>query len=115
MKLLTFVILLVAVLGLMAYTNPSMDDFGNYVRQNVIQESRKEAKNPFGQFLGSIAGGIAGSLVSSQTIRTDFLFFSLYELQLGKERLKALGIFRNFLLLEKPDFKRHRTEHAPGK
>ena len=115
MRLLSLVVTLVAVLGLMAYTNPSMDDFGNYVRQNVIQESRKEAKDPFSQFLGSIAGGIAGSLVSSQTIRTDYLFFSTYELQLGKERLKALGIFRNFLLLEKPDFKRHRMEPAPAK
>jgi hypothetical protein len=109
MKSLAFVIALVAVAGLMLYTNPSMEDFSNYVRQHVIKESQKETDGPFGQALASILGGIAGGVASSQTVRTDYILFSTYEIQLGKERFKALGICRNFIVLEKPDLERLKT------
>ena len=109
MRLLALVIALVALLGLMVYTNPSLDDFGNYVRQYVIQEAQQKGTDPLRQLLESIMGGLAGSLLKSQAVRTDYLFFSLYEVRLGEERLRALGIFRNFLLLEKPDLKRYQT------
>ena len=112
MKLLCCVVALIALLGLLVYTNPSMDDFGNYVRQTVMVEAQKELKDPVGHFLGSVIGGIAGGLVASQTVRTDYLLFSTYQLQFGKERIKALGIFRNFVLLEKPDFERLRKRDA---
>jgi hypothetical protein len=84
------------------------------VRQEVIQESQKEIRDPFGQFLGSIVGGIAGGLVGTQTVRSDYVFFSMYELKVGKERLKALGVLRNFVLLEKPDLDRYKPERTPG-
>jgi hypothetical protein len=113
MKSLPIVIASIALVGLMAYTNPSMDDFGNYVRQYVIKESQKEMKDPLGRFLTSILGGIAGGVVSTQTVRTDYILFSTYEVQWGKERFKALGICRNFVLLEKPDLKRFKTEEVP--
>jgi hypothetical protein len=114
MKSLTIVIALVALVGLMAYTNPSMDDFSNYIRQYVVKESQKEMKDPMGQFFASMLGGIAGSVVGSQTVRTDFILFSTYEVKFGKERFKALGIFRNFILLEKPDLKRFKTGGSPA-
>ena len=110
MKSLASVIVFVAVVGLMVYTNPTMDDFSNYARQYVIKESQRETKDPLGRLFGSILGGIAGGVVSSQTIRTDYVVLSTYELQIGKERLRALGVFRNFLLLEKPDFKRYKQQ-----
>ena len=106
MRTLAVVVAIVALLALMVYTNPSMDDFGNYVRQEVIRESQKETHGQLGQFVASMMGSIAGGLVSSQTIRTDYLVLSVYTLPLGDERIRALGIFRNFVLLEKPDFKR---------
>ena len=103
MRLLAVVIVLVAMLGLMVYTNPTMDDFGNYVRQYVIQEAQKKKSDPLSQLLESLMGGLAGNLLKSQTVRTDYIFFSLYEIQVGEERLRALGILRNFLLLDEPD------------
>jgi hypothetical protein len=115
MRLLAFVIASVALLGLMACTNPSPDDFGNYVRQSVIRESEKEAKNPLGRFWGSVVGGIAGGLVSTQAVRTDCIFFSIYDLRLGDEQIKALGVFRNFVLLKKPDFKRYKIQDSPAR
>jgi hypothetical protein len=113
MKSIVITIVLVALVGLMVYTNPSKDDLGNYVRQYVMKESQKKMKDPPGQFLSTILGGIAGGVMSSQTVRTDFILFSTYEVRFGKERFKALGIFRNFILLEKPDLERLKAGIRP--
>ena len=114
MKSLAIIIALVALVGLMVYTNPSKDDLSNYVSQYVMKESQKKMKDPQGQFLGTILSGIVGGVISSQTLRTDYILFSTYEVQFGKERFKALGIFRNFILLEKPDLKRLKTRNRPA-
>ena len=114
MKSLVIIAALLALLSLMVYTNPSMDDLNNYVCQYVIKESQKKIKDPQGQFLGAILGSIAGSVMSSQTVRTDYILFSTYEVQFGKERFRALGIFWNFILLEKPDLKRLKTGNMPA-
>ncbi|MHC1745145.1 MAG: DUF4359 domain-containing protein [Syntrophobacteraceae bacterium] len=105
MKTLSIVIVLVAVVGLMVYTNPTMNDFDTYIRQSVIKESEKQTRDSMGRFLGSIVGGLAGTVVTSQTVRSDYLIFSLYEARLGTEKLKALGICKNFILLESPKLK----------
>ncbi len=114
MKSLAIIIVVLALAALMVYTNPSSDDLGNYVRQYVMKESQKKMQEPSGQFLSSILGGIAGSVISSQTLRTDYILFSTYEVQFGKERFKALGIFRNFILLEKPDLERLKRGNRPA-
>ncbi len=114
MKSLVIIMALLALVSLMVYTNPSMDDLSSYVRQYVIKESQKKMKDSPGQFLSTILGGIAGSVMSSQTVRTDYILFSTYEVRFGQERFRALGIFRNFILLEKPDLKRLKTGNRPA-
>ena len=114
MKSLAIIIVLLALANLMVYTNPSRDDLGNYVRQYVIKESQKKMKDPQDRFLSTVLGVIAEGVMRSQTIRTDYILFSTYEVQFGKERFKALGIFRNFILLEKPDLKRLKTGSRPA-
>jgi hypothetical protein len=91
MKSLAIIIVLLALAGLMVYTNPSKDDLSNYIRQYVMKESQKRMKDPQDQFLGTILGGIAGGVLSSQTVRTDYIVFSTYELQFGKGRWKAVA------------------------
>ncbi len=113
-KSLAIIITLLALASLLVYTNPSKDDLSNYVRQYVMKESQKTMKDPQGQFLSAILGDIAGGVMSSQTVRTDYILFSTYEVQFGKERFKALGIFGNFILLEKPDLKRLKTGNRPA-
>jgi len=41
-------------------------------------------------------------MVTSQAVRNDYVFLSIYDIGLGKERLKALGILNNFFVLEAP-------------
>jgi hypothetical protein len=105
MKLIASVIIVIALLGLMAYTNPSIDEYNTYIRQSIVKEGQKPKTDPVSQLLSPLLGGIAGTLVTSQTVRTDYVFFSIYEVRLGNERLKALGVLKNFVLLEKPDVK----------
>jgi hypothetical protein len=105
MKSLTIVVVLAALVGLMAYTNPSRDDFSNYIRQYVMKESQKRAQGTQIQLFAPLLGSLAGSVVSSGTVRADYIVFSTYEFQMGQERIKVLGLFKNFILLEKPDLK----------
>lgn len=102
MKLLSLVLILIATLALLGFTNPSMDDYSNFIRQRVVQEAHKDKEDTFGQLFSPLLGGIAGSLVASQTIRNDYIFFSIYEAQFGKERFKSLGLLRRFMVLESP-------------
>ena len=114
MKSLTTVVALAALAGLMVYTNPTRNDFSDYIRQVVIKESQKRMQNTQVQFLAPMLGGLVGSVVSSETVRADYVLFSTYELRLGQERLMALGLFKNFILLEKPDWKRLKENTGGG-
>ena len=101
MKSTAIVIALVALAGLMVFTNPTKDDLSDFIRQHIMKESQKKIKVPEGQLLSTFLGGLAGDVISSQTIRTDYVLFSTYEVQFGKERFKALGIFRNFVQIRR--------------
>lgn len=105
MRLLSSVIILAGLLGLMAYTNPTLTEYNNFIRQQIVQETQKHKEDTFAKAFGNLLSGVGSSLVTSQTVRTDYLFFSVYEARLGKERVKALGVFNNFLLIEKPHLK----------
>jgi hypothetical protein len=108
MKLVACMIVAVALLGLLVYTNPSMDDYNNFIRQSIIKEGQKQKDDPVGQLLAPLFSGMAGGLVASQTVRTDYVFFSVYSFRFGKERIKALGVLKNFIFLEKPDMYRYK-------
>ncbi len=97
------VILLIAFTGLaviLVVTNPSMDDYQSYIRQQVMKEIHKSNETPLGQVFGPLAGGFAGTLIASQTIRNDYGLFSIYEFTFGKKRLRLIGIYKNFVVLE---------------
>jgi hypothetical protein len=102
MKLFSLVLVIIASLALLVFTNPSMDDYSNFIRQSVLQETRKDKGDTLGQVFSPLFGSIAGSLVASQTLRNDYIFFSMYEAQFGKQRFKALGLLKRFVVLESP-------------
>ena len=97
MKTLAFTLILIAVLGLLTYTNPSQDDYRQFVRQTMMRELRRQQEPPAGRWLGSLLGQFGGSVVAAQTIRRDFVFFSLYDAEFGDQRVRFVGMFRNFI------------------
>ncbi len=100
MKTLSFTILLVAFCGLLVYTNPTMDDYHDFVQQQIQKEMVKSGDS-IDRFWGSVMGGIGSAFIVAQTIRTDYVVCSLYQADFGEHHLKVLGILKNFFILEK--------------
>lgn len=104
MKLLPIILVLIALLGLLAYTNPELDDYDQFVNQQFTEESRK-AKDPVTGALGSLLGGFAASVMIKQTVRKDYVFFSTYDTAFGNEHMRAIGVLNNFYITENPQSK----------
>lgn len=105
MKLFSIVLVLVALFGLLAYTNPKLDNYDQFISQRIIEETRKE-KDPVAGALGSLLGGFAANLMTKQTVRKDYVFFSTYDAAFGNAHMRAIGVLNNFYITESPEFKR---------
>ena len=99
---ISMVIALVAVGGLAFVTNPTMQDYQGFVREQMVDRARREGDKG-AEILASLLGGFASGLVASQTGRGDYLLFSRYDTSVGNEHLVSIGAFRHFVLLQAPD------------
>ena len=91
MTLFSIVIILVALFGLLAYINPKLDNYNQFISQRITEETRK-AKDPMAGALGSLLGGFAADLMTRQTVRKDYVFFSTYDTAFGNEHIRAIGV-----------------------
>jgi hypothetical protein len=98
MKFLVLAVVTFLVLGLLLVTNPRMEDYEQYLRQEILVESGKG--DEVGKALGVLVSGVASSLMASATVRNDYVFWSTYETTLGNDRVRVLGILRNFIVLK---------------
>ena len=105
MKLFSIVLILVALFGLLVYTNPKLDNYDQFISQRITEETRKE-NDPMAEALGSLLGGFAANLMTKQTVRKDYVFFSTYDTAFGNEHMRAIGVLNNFYITENPDSKR---------
>ncbi len=102
MKSIVSAFFLIAVGALLAYTNPTLDSYQQYLRQSILNESKRR-ENPVEQALGTLLGGVASGVVASQTMREDYVFWSTYETRLADSgRLRAVGLLKNFFMIENP-------------
>lgn len=104
MKFFSTVIILVALFGLLAYTNPKLDNYDRFINQRITEQTRRE-KDPMVGVLGSVLGGFAADLMTRQTVREDFVFFSTYDTAFGNEHIRAIGALNNFYLTKSPESK----------
>ena len=56
--------------------------------------------------LGSLLGGFAANLMTKETVRKDYVFFSTYDTAFGNEHIRAIGVLNNFYITESPESKR---------
>jgi WD40 repeat protein len=99
-KSFTFPIIISALLGLLVYTNPSLEKYGDFVQQQVVRHS-KTPQERIGASL--FTAPLIASGVMLVTERTNYFLFSLYETNLEEiGRLRALGILNHFIFLEAP-------------
>jgi hypothetical protein len=104
MKQLSIILIVIALLGLMTYTNPTLNSYDQFISQRISQVTSKE-KDPIAGVLGSLFGGLAANLMTRQTQRNDYVFFSTYDTALDNEHIRAIGMLNNFYLTEQPDLK----------
>jgi hypothetical protein len=104
MKLFSIVLILIALLGLLAYTNPKLDNYDQFIGQRITEETRK-AKDPMAGALGSLLGGFAANLMTKQTVRKDYVFFSTYDTAFGNEHIRVIGVLNNLYITEEPEYK----------
>lgn len=105
MKLFSITLILVALSGLLVYTNPKLDNYDQFISQRITEETRKE-KDPMAGALGSLLGGFAANLMTKQTVRKDYVFFSTYDTAFGNEHMQAIGVLNNFYITENSESKR---------
>lgn len=67
MKLFSIVLILVALFGLLAFTNPKLDNYDQFISQRITEETRKE-QEPMAGALGFLLGGFAANLMTN-TVR----------------------------------------------
>lgn len=101
MKLFSIVIILISVFGLLAYTNPKLDDYDRFISQQITKEAKKD--DPVAGILKSLFGGFAAFLLTKQTIRKDYVFFSTYDMAVGNKQLRVIGVLNNFYITENPE------------
>lgn len=105
MKLFSITLVLIAVFGLLAYTNPALDSYDQFISQRITDVTKKE-KEPLVGALGYLLGGFAADVMTQQTVRKDYVFFSTYDTAFGKEHFRAIGVLNNFYITENPLSKR---------
>lgn len=86
----------------MAYTNPGLATYEGFVNRLLLEEAKKQ-KEPLVNAAGLLLGGFASRLIVEQTQRKDYVFLSVYDAAMGRERIRAVGLFNNFILVEKPE------------
>jgi Domain of unknown function (DUF4359) len=102
MKSVVMSLLVIAGGALLAYTNPTLDSYQRYLQESILKHAKQKA-NPVEQVLGTVLGGVASGVIASQTVRTDYVLWSTYETRLtDRERLRAIGVLKNFYVLENP-------------
>ena len=98
MKGLIYAIVVVAVLALLVVTNPTSEDYESYLKAEFIKESNAESE--VSQALASTFGAVASNLLSSVTVRNDYILFSTYSAGSGDTERLTLGLLGNFFVLK---------------
>jgi hypothetical protein len=102
-------ILFVALIAVLATTNPDEDAFGEFAEDIVAEEIGTRAEDlPAGGLLGELGGIAAGQLVRRYADRDNYVVASVYTLDLdGRAREEGdwrfLGIAGMFFELQRPE------------
>jgi Domain of unknown function (DUF4359) len=100
-------IVAISIVGLLAFTNPKLDSYEQYIHQVITQEANK--RDDLTRTLGTLFGGVASSFIASSTVRNNYVLFSTYDSNMGNQHLKFVGILGNFFQTSQS----HSNDHVP--
>ncbi len=98
MRSLVITIVAIAVLGLLAITNPKMPDYEQYIHTKIIRKN--DQADDLTKALATLFSGLQSSLIANATTRSDYIFFSVFETKLGGDTVEYLGALNNFIELK---------------
>lgn len=85
-------ILLIIIIIAMIVTNPTKDDFFEWVSNKALEESESS--------IGGVLTNIfVTPLLKSATVRKDYVLFSTYIIEFDENKTVFLGILKNFIEL----------------
>lgn len=100
MKGSVLAVVVVGLLLLLAFTNPTMESYESYIRQEILRETH--SKDETTKALGLVFGGLASSMFANATVRSNYVLWSTYQTEFGKSKMKVLGAVGNFFVLNDP-------------
>ena len=83
-------ILLIIIIISMIITNPSKDDFFEWINNQTIEASESSLE-------GVLANLIVTPLLRAATVRKDYVLFSTYTIGFDENETVYLGIFKQFI------------------
>ncbi|MGF1565732.1 MAG: DUF4359 domain-containing protein [Flavobacteriales bacterium] len=103
MKRLISLAIVPVILGILYLTNPDKGDFTQFVERGInehadsIPQEYLDVLEESGLKMGNLA-----SMASMFTKRNDYIFFSVYEMNIPGNQMKFVGIASFFIPLEIP-------------
>ena len=94
MKKIIATLIIIAILGFMAATNPTLDDYSKFMKQEIIDSNKNQSDAA--RSITSLLGGLAGHVIASATTRKNYVFFSIYKSDVYTNKRTCIGIFGNF-------------------
>ncbi len=90
--------LLIGFALLLAFTNPTNDDFREWSRVQIVEQYQKAGYGSEANLASGleVGGGIMEYYMSNVS-RSDYAFFSVYTLRIGGGAQTFLGILRQFI------------------
>lgn len=96
MKKYIVIIILAIALFVSAMTNPSKAQFVVWAKDQLVEQSN----NKYLKFGIELVGD---QLISSVTTKHDYVFFSLYEVNVLDQEIKVIGLFNQFIPISKKE------------
>lgn len=94
MKKIIATLIIIAALGFMIATNPTLDDYSKFMKQEIIDSNKNQSDAA--KSITSLLGGLAGNVIASQTTRKNYVLFSTYKSDVYSQKNICIGIFGNF-------------------
>lgn len=94
-------ILLVILLGALAITNPNKEDFTDYARKRMEQRIDASGDGAVSDFVAKNLSVLAEGVVHKLVKRENYVFCSLYELDMGRKTYHYIGVGTFFIPLQK--------------
>lgn len=83
------------------FTNPTMDDFKGEVKSRLEKEFKEQLDNPTLSLIAEESMDFVDHLTDKMVVREEFYFFSTYTIELPTGKFSFLGVFGQFIPMQK--------------